>query len=329
MRERRGVLRRFARVLPLALVALGGLAIDLSGPPSGYAQSEIKRGSQVFAENCAVCHGPRGDGDGRVADQFRRRPLSFRIAKFKFRSTQSGSLPLDEDLFRTISRGVARTGMLPYGHLDEADRRAVIAYVKTFSPRFQSEPPRPPAVIPPAPNPTPELIAQGRSAYTAAGCADCHGERGKGDGPSAPTLKDDWGQQFVPSDLNLTRLPRRSGPAPVDLYRSIATGLDGTPMPSYGGTLTPEQIWAIVAYLLALPAEIEWSGLPEGEGAELVRWRCTVCHHLDGPNLPRQDLSGWTQTVELMIRWGAPIRPKEREVIIRYLAEHFGVARAQ
>jgi mono/diheme cytochrome c family protein len=216
--------------------------------------------------------------------------------------------------------------MIPQSHLDEGDRRVVVSYIKTFSPRFQTERPGSPIPIPPAPTPTPQLAARGGQMYVQAGCPDCHGDGGKGDGPSAATLKDEWGNQILPSDLNLTRLPRRSGPTPADLYRTIATGLDGTPMPSYADALPPEEIWAIVAHLDALPLEREWAGLPEGHGAELVRWRCTVCHNLDGPNLPRQDRGGWTQTVELMIRWGAPIRPKEREVVIRYLAEHFGVS---
>jgi len=218
--------------------------------------------------------------------------------------------------------------MIPQSHLDEADRRAVVSYIKTFSPRFQTQRPGSPIPVPSAPKPTPELAARGRQMYVQAGCPDCHGEGGKGDGPSSAKLKDDWEQQILRSDLNLTRIPRRSGPGPADLYRTIVTGLDGTPMPSYAEALKPEEIWAIAAYLNALPLETEWAGLPEGKGLDLVRWRCTVCHNLDGPNLPRQDRAGWTQTVDLMIRWGAPLRPNEREIVIGYLAEHFGPTRS-
>jgi mono/diheme cytochrome c family protein len=214
--------------------------------------------------------------------------------------------------------------MIPQSRLDEADRRAVVSYIKTFSPRFQTERSGPPISIPPAPTLMPELAARGRQIYVQAGCPDCHGEGGKGEGPSSANLKDDWEQQIPRSDLNLIRLPRRSGPGPADLYRTIATGLGGTPMPSYADALKPEEIWAIVAYLNALPIETEWAGLPDGKGAELVRWRCTVCHQTDGANLPRQDLEGWTKTVDMMIRWGAPLRPDERDVVTRYLAEHFG-----
>lgn len=292
------------------------------------ANPDLERGRAVYEANCAICHGAKGDGNARIAEQFRRRPQSFVAGKFKFRSTPSGSLPLDEDLLRSITQGIARTGMVPQDHLDEADRRAVISYIKTFSPRFQTERPRAPIPIPLPPRLTPELAARGRELYVQAGCQDCHGASAKGDGPSAGQLKDDWEQQILRSDLNLTRTPRRSGPDLSDLYRTIATGLGGTPMPSYADALKPGEIWAIVAYLNALPIETEWAGLPEGKGAELVRWRCTVCHQTDGANLPRQDLEGWTKTVDMMIRWGAPLRPDERDVVIRYLAEHFGPKRS-
>ena len=314
--------------LLFAIVGLGGFADHTGGPPAGPANSDLERGREVYEANCAICHGVRGDGDGRGANPFRRPPQSFGTGRFKFRSTPSGSLPLDEDLARTTTQGVPWTSMIPQSHLDEADRWAVVNYIKTFSPRFQSERPRSPISIPSAPKKTPELVARGRLMYLEAGCADCHGEGGKGDGPSSTELKDEWGNHIAPSDLNLTRLPRKSGLAPVDLYRTIATGLDGTPMPSYADALTPEEIWAIATYLYALPPETDWAGLPEGNGVELVRWRCTLCHGVDGPGLLRQDRASWTDTVDRMIRFGAPLRAKEREIVIRYLVEHFGVTRS-
>lgn len=66
------------------------------------------------------------------------------------------------------------------------------------------------------------------------------------------------------------------------------------------------------------------AAFPEGKGAELVRWRCTFCHSIDAGSLPRQDLQGWTETVDRMIRWGTPLGPEEREILLRYLTAHFG-----
>lgn len=59
----------------------------------------------------------------------------------------------------------------------------------------------------------------------------------------------------------------------------------------------------------------------------MVFARCTFCHSMDAPSLPRQDGSAWAEAVDRMIRWGAPLTSEEREVIIRYLVGHFGPLR--
>ena len=46
---------------------------------------------------------------------------------YKFRSTMSGQLPTDDDLFRTITLGIAGTSMDHYAVLPERDRRALVA----------------------------------------------------------------------------------------------------------------------------------------------------------------------------------------------------------
>jgi len=291
----RGILHGLIFGLLLALVWLGGLGADSGGLPTGAARSDLDRGREVYEANCGICHGVRGDGNGMAAHHFRTRPQNFRTGRFKFRSTPSGSLPLDEDLFRTITQGIGRTGMIPQVHLDEEDRWAVVSYIKTFSPRFQTERPGAPISIPPTPNRTPDLAARGRLMYVEAGCSDCHGEGGRGDGPSAAGLKDEWGNPILPSDL--TRLPRKSGPTPPDLYRSIVTGLDGTPMPSYAGALTPEEIWAVVAYLYALPPETEWANLETLVEEELIGFRVEKIHRQPLP--PRTPKSSPTEP-----RWG-------------------------
>lgn len=262
--------------LLVALLGLASLGSNPAAVPSGPAHPDLERGREVYDANCAICHGEKGDGNGMAAHHFRSRPQNFLTGRFKFRSTPSGSLPLDEDLFRSITHGVGRTGMIPQIHLDEADRWAVVSYIKTFSPRFQRQGPGSPISIPPTPNRTPDLVARGRQMYVDSGCSDCHGEAGRGDGPSSANLKDEWGNPLPASDL--TRLPRKSGPTPTDLYRTIATGLDGTPMPSYADALTPEDIWAVVAYLYALPPETEWGNLGTLVGEEIIGFRVERMH---------------------------------------------------
>src|SRR5574341_940342 len=145
--------------------------------------------------------------------------------------------------------------MVPQTHLSDADRWAVVQYIKTFSPRFRHE--APPQAIP-APDPpplTPAIVRDGRTLYAEAGCGECHGGNGRGDGKNASGLKDDWGWPTRPADL--TRRPLKGGSSPSDLYRILATGIGGTPMPSYLDSLEPGQIWALVAYLRSLPTPTE------------------------------------------------------------------------
>jgi mono/diheme cytochrome c family protein len=156
--------------------------------------------------------------------------------------------------------------MIPQTHLPEDDRKAVVAYIKTLSPRFKEEAPEAPISIPPTPIQSAGVVEKGRNVYDAAQCWECHGREGRGDGPSARQLRDDWGLPILPTDL--TRRPRKSGQMPLDLYRTIATGLNGTPMPSYFDSLSPDEIWSLVAYLESLPPASEAKNLSRAVGEE-------------------------------------------------------------
>lgn len=277
--------------LTRSIQKLGTPSVGTGGSRRADGEADLVRGREVYEANCAICHGVRGDGKGMAAHHFRTKPQNFRTGRFKFRSTPSGSLPLDKDLFRTITEGVGRTGMIPQIHLDEGDRWAVVSYLKTFSPRFQRERAAPAIAIPPAPNRTPDLETWGRRMYMDAGCSDCHGLEGRGDGPSAGQLRDEWGNPIAPADL--IRLPRKSGPTPRDLYRTIATGLDGTPMPSYSDALTPEEMWAVVAYLDGLPPKDEWGNLGKLVDEEIIGFNVERMHRRPLPaTTPKGGQSG-------------------------------------
>jgi mono/diheme cytochrome c family protein len=118
------------------------------------------------------------------------------------------------------------------------------------------------------------LIEQGRELYfKKANCAECHGESATGN--PATVYFDDWTSDWVKSsgvDLtdrssyrdfltagalpprtvrprNLRMAVLRGGSADEDIYRKIANGIEGTPMPSSAATLTEQEIWALVAYV--------------------------------------------------------------------------------
>jgi cytochrome c oxidase cbb3-type subunit 2 len=207
-------------------------------------------GQQVYQVNCAVCHGVGGDGNGPSASSFRIRPRDFRPGIFKFSSTPSGSLPTDGDLLRTVTQGLRWTAMIGRADLGENERRAVIQYIKTFSSRFNKEKPGKPIIVPPAPAKTPQLLQQGKLLYADAGCSDCHGTEGRGDGPSSKELKDDWGWPIRPT--NLTWQPLKRGSDSTEQYRTVVTGISGTPMPAFGDSLSSQQVWALVYYVESL-----------------------------------------------------------------------------
>jgi mono/diheme cytochrome c family protein len=239
--------------------------------PAVQAAADIKLGGKIYIENCAACHGQKGDGKGPEANRLKTKPRDFTTGNYKFRSTPSGSLPLDQDIFRTISRGVRATSMLAQLHLSENERWAVTEYLKTFSNRFKTEKPLDPIAIPAAPSPNRDLITLGKTMYTEAGCNQCHGADGKGNASSANELKDESGNPIVPTDLTLK--PFKSAPGPENLYRTISTGLNGTPMPSYADVLTPKERWALVFYILSIATQERPRGMMGLVGEEVEGMR--------------------------------------------------------
>jgi mono/diheme cytochrome c family protein len=133
------------------------------------------------------------------------------------------------------------------------ERDDLVQFVKSLSPRFQTEEQGKPIAIPPPPAFTPEIVKHGKAVWDRVQCAACHGESGKGDGASWPTLRDDWGYPAPPHDF--TRGPLKVGDAPEDLYRAFMTGLNGSPMPSYAESISPDDAWALVAYVRTLRKE--------------------------------------------------------------------------
>ena len=243
---------RFLTSMVALLLILGVFFVYDRGEkaPVVLAQTDIKTGENIYSENCAACHGQKGDGKGPEAGRLKTKPRDFTTGNYKFRSTPSGSLPLDNDIFRTVSRRVRTTSMLAQLHLSEKERWTVTRYIKTFSDRFKSEKPLEPISIPAKPSFNAKLVVLGKVTYEEAGCGQCHGPHGRGDGPSAKELKDESGNSIIPTDL--TFQPFKSGPNPEDLYRTVSTGLNGTPMPSYAEALAPRERWAVVSYVLSI-----------------------------------------------------------------------------
>ena len=207
-------------------------------------------GEAWYGQLCSPCHGPHGDGNGPRAAQLSPRPRDFTKGVYEFRSTPTGTLPTDEDLWKVVSGGLHGTAMVPWITYSEYDRWALVAYVESFSPRFERAR-RPEAIKMTEPPPeTPQLAAKGQRLFQDAGCVECHGASAMGDGPSAPTLADAGGRPIRP--LAFSSGVFRHGSSMKDIFLTVRTGLDGTPMPSYADSLSSDQTWAIAAFIRSL-----------------------------------------------------------------------------
>lgn len=293
-------------VTSMVLLILGMLFLHDSGNNPFLvveAAADAELGKKIYLENCAACHGQKGDGKGPEASRLQTKPRDFTTGNYKFRSTPSGSLPLDQDIFRTISQGVRTTSMLAQLHLSEKERWAVTEYLKTFSNRFKTEKPLDPVRIQAPPSPSRDLITLGKTMYTDAGCNQCHGAEGKGNALSANELKDESGNPIVPTDLTLK--PFKSGPSPEDLYRTLSTGLNGTPMPSYADALTPNERWALVFYILSIATQERPRGMMGLVGEEIDGMRIDM----------RAAMAGMMGGREMMGRGGAMMDKDMRDMM--------------
>jgi mono/diheme cytochrome c family protein len=233
------------------LVLFFALAGQAQESQIGKLTGDAKRGKALYERFCIFCHGAEGDGAGVTAPYIDPKPRDFTKATYKCRSTPSGNLPLDIDLYDTITRGVHASGMPSWRPLTRQNRVDLVAYVKSFSPRFHEEPAAAAITIPPEPPSSPESVKRGGELFQSMNCWACHGKGGHGNGPTAATLTDSNNNPIRPFDLTSgTQL--KCGDSDTGIFRDLSTGLDGTPMPSFSSALKPDQMWDLVHYIATL-----------------------------------------------------------------------------
>jgi cytochrome c oxidase cbb3-type subunit 2 len=220
------------------------------GKITGHSQAA----KMDYRRYCAGCHGDLGDGNGENAQWLDPKPRDFTIATFKCRSTLTGTLPTDEDLYNTVGRGVTNSNMPIWNTFTDQQRADLVAYIKTFSPRWEKEKAGEPIKIPAEPPVTIESISHGKALFTKMECWKCHGPEGKGDGPSAATLTDSKDQPIRPYNFASGGDDSRfkCGSENQDIYRIFMTGVDGTPMPSFADNIQPNDAWDLVHFLRTL-----------------------------------------------------------------------------
>ena len=243
----------------------------------------LKHGQEVYMKRCVQCHGVSGDGNGPVANSLYPRPRDYRRGIFKFTSTPYGSRPRCEDLIATLDRGIVGTSMPSFRLLPKKDIKSVVDYVLVLAQRGELEyqlaseaeaseelleediPDYVEDVgnhwkeaaasltqpLTPEPQLTPERVALGREAFLTKGCSKCHGEDGRGH-TKDNIGKDSWGHSTRAADLTSGML--HGGQDPIDIYRRILNGINGSPMPGFRSALEsePETIWNLVSYVLSV-----------------------------------------------------------------------------
>jgi cytochrome c oxidase cbb3-type subunit 2 len=271
---------RTAKITKLILGIAAALALPMlasaqrSDAHIGKLSGHTGAGKQLYFRYCWGCHGFRGDGNGENGPYLNILPRNFVAATFKCRSTPTGTLPTDEDLFNALTRGFNNSYMPAWITLTAQNRADLIAFIKTFSPRWKSDKPGDPIAVPAEPALSLQSIQHGKELFTKLECWKCHGPEGRGDGPSAATLTDSNDQPIRP--YNFAEGSRfKCGTTNHDLYKIFMTGLDGTPMPSFADVIKPDDAWDLVHYLRTLqithksPELTLW--MSNKEGAEYVK----------------------------------------------------------
>ena len=261
---------------PAAVKLLGADSVDIR---------HLQRGAELYTQNCAQCHGTSGDGAGPAAQYLTPRPRDYRKGIFKFNSTGYGNKPSREDLLRTVRQGVTGTSMPSFDRLPPSDLEAVVDYVLALTHRGELETllalqadsdgeltketadelaktivdqwhlSRDTLVEPASKEPVFDQasIDAGKEIFQKRECFKCHGRDARGGLAGGIEVgKDAWGQVAAAADLTSGML--HGGAQPVDVYRRIYAGINGTPMPAFKDLLAnePDSVWHLTHYVLDL-----------------------------------------------------------------------------
>lgn len=304
------------RALPSAIAALlllfyaGAVKTgEIKAPPP--SPKLLALGKQIYAKQCAACHGVTGRGDGEAAYLLYPKPRDFVSARYRLVSTWE-RVPTDQDLFNTITRGMPGSAMPSWGHLPEEQRWALVHYIKSLAEKpIAIKPQKKPApdgtggegIIHIPPEPRYDAAARARAAelYREA-CASCHGATAKGDGVQEQI--DEEGFPTRPRDLTVGIF--KGNPDPVSLYRRIVAGIPGSPMPmsdwAYG-----DDAWHLVHYVLSLSSE------KQRDRAEMKKFEIVATRVKELPDHPDSGIWRLAAPVNLhlMPLWWRSDRPEE------------------
>ena len=214
-------------------------------------ESILRQGKEYYFKLCVHCHGEEGEGDGRASKYLLPQPRELSQGVFKFHATQTNTLPLDEDIVRTIKQGIPGTAMPAWDDiLSDEIINSIVKFIKTFSVRFGMEVPGRKIAISMEPPFDSLSIAYGKKIYKELRCEKCHGENGSKEGELSKTLKTFRGTNWFVYDLRRKNF-YKAGSSGSAIYRTLATGLDGSPMNAYD-YISDFERWHLVHFLQSL-----------------------------------------------------------------------------
>ncbi|TWU29794.1 c-type cytochrome [Bythopirellula polymerisocia] len=244
---------------------------------------QLKLGYAVYTHYCTQCHGVNGDGNGPAATYLNPKPRNYTHGVFKFTSTPYGKKPRRADLIRTVRRGVTGTSMPSFDRLSDQEVDAVVDYVLALTQRGElerelamiayedEELPNEEGIeeivsellvpwqdssdqivmpITPMPPMTDESVLAGHKLFLDNACNKCHGKFGRGGSMEKVEVgTDTWGNKAAAADLSSGMF--RGGDRPIDIYRRIYSGINGTPMPAFEKLFqdNPDAIWQLVHFI--------------------------------------------------------------------------------
>lgn len=217
----------------------------------------IVAGKEIYEKYCYYCHGITGDGNGPAAPRLDPKPRNFTRNEYKIRSTGLGAFPTDEDLFRIITSGVEGTAMPFWSNLSNKERWQVIYYIKTFNNDFPNEMSEEIGIGEEV-HATPQTIEHGKRLFKETECFLCHGNKGRGDGEITMVMKEEWDIPYKARNLTKSWL-FKGGNNVKDIYRTITTGINETPMGSYKEYLSDEERWHLAHYVKSISREMNTS----------------------------------------------------------------------
>ena len=244
----------YMQILNILILILTLLPIKLFTEGSGEHDA---LGRKLFELKCAYCHGEKGDGMGLAQGFIDPQPTDLTSGVYKIRTTETGSIPTDSDISRTITKGIHGSAMPAWAPFITGDSLgAIVDYVKSLSSRFKEETTQK-IIVGRAIASSERSISNGRKIYNELECYDCHGEDGTSKGDDVFELEDDMEREIKAANLT-EPWTFKGGSASKDIYIRLVTGMNGTPMPSYDETVSERQLWDLANYVVAMARKPVW-----------------------------------------------------------------------